>query len=303
MWSCRRALARARGVLRPAERIKGFVGLCRLGWCFYQGSRSLGRSLRSNAQLVPTTLLSEGRRARGRASAVGGDGQRRGAQGYQQSTVKEVIAQAGSSRSTFYEQFADMEDCLGPCCPCSPTSCSQKCRAPWSAPHRSTRPRRPRGRSWTSPISTRRRRACCSANRSRGSTRDGQPRRADRRDRRARGKPPAKPSEGRSHARPPRRRGDRTVFRCSPIECVAARAACTSSRTECWPGSTPTPQPILTVTHKASKCLESKASSRASSLTPARRPARAPGQPRRERQRPLSQPARADPVRLAQRWL
>ena len=33
--------------------------------------------------------------------------------GYQQSTVKDVISQAGCSRSTFYAQFADMEDCLG----------------------------------------------------------------------------------------------------------------------------------------------------------------------------------------------
>jgi AcrR family transcriptional regulator len=33
--------------------------------------------------------------------------------GYHQSTVKDVIAHAGSSRSTFYAQFADMEDCLG----------------------------------------------------------------------------------------------------------------------------------------------------------------------------------------------
>ena len=33
--------------------------------------------------------------------------------GYQQSTVKDVMSQAGCSRSTFYAQFADMEDCLG----------------------------------------------------------------------------------------------------------------------------------------------------------------------------------------------
>jgi AcrR family transcriptional regulator len=33
--------------------------------------------------------------------------------GYQQSTVKDVLSHAGSSRSTFYAQFADMEDCLG----------------------------------------------------------------------------------------------------------------------------------------------------------------------------------------------
>src|SRR5450759_4582141 len=33
--------------------------------------------------------------------------------GYQQSTVKDVISRAGCSRSTFYAQFADMEDCLG----------------------------------------------------------------------------------------------------------------------------------------------------------------------------------------------
>jgi AcrR family transcriptional regulator len=33
--------------------------------------------------------------------------------GYQQSTVNDVLSQAGSSRSTFYAQFADMEDCLG----------------------------------------------------------------------------------------------------------------------------------------------------------------------------------------------
>lgn len=32
--------------------------------------------------------------------------------GYQRSTVKDVISQAGASRSTFYAQFADMEDCL-----------------------------------------------------------------------------------------------------------------------------------------------------------------------------------------------
>ena len=32
--------------------------------------------------------------------------------GYHQSTVQDVISRAGCSRSTFYDQFADMEDCL-----------------------------------------------------------------------------------------------------------------------------------------------------------------------------------------------
>lgn len=30
---------------------------------------------------------------------------------HQQITVKDVLSQAGSSRSTFYAQLADMEDC------------------------------------------------------------------------------------------------------------------------------------------------------------------------------------------------
>jgi len=71
-------------------------------------------SLRSSAQRVPTTLLSEGqagsgprqRLLRAMVSVVA-------RRGYQQSTVKDVISQAGCSRSTFYAHFADMEDCLG----------------------------------------------------------------------------------------------------------------------------------------------------------------------------------------------
>lgn len=71
-------------------------------------------SLRSSAQRAPTTLLSEGRAGSGPRQrlleAMVGVVARRG---YQQSTVKDVISQAGCSRSTFYAQFADMEDCLG----------------------------------------------------------------------------------------------------------------------------------------------------------------------------------------------
>ena len=71
-------------------------------------------SLRSSAQRVPTTLLSEGQAGSGSRQrlleAMVSVVARRG---YQQSTVKDVLSQAGSSRSTFYAQFADMEDCLG----------------------------------------------------------------------------------------------------------------------------------------------------------------------------------------------
>src|SRR5271166_986192 len=71
-------------------------------------------SSRSSAQRPPTTLLSEGpagsaSRRRLLDAAVSVVARR----GYQQSTVKDVISQAGCSRSTFYAQFADMEDCLG----------------------------------------------------------------------------------------------------------------------------------------------------------------------------------------------
>jgi AcrR family transcriptional regulator len=71
-------------------------------------------SLRSSAQRAPTTLLSEeqagsGPRQRLLEAMVSVLARR----GYQQSTVKDVLSQAGSSRSTFYAQFADMEDCLG----------------------------------------------------------------------------------------------------------------------------------------------------------------------------------------------
>jgi AcrR family transcriptional regulator len=71
-------------------------------------------SLRSSAQRAPTTLLSEeqagsGPRQRLLEAMVSVLARR----GYRQSTVKDVISQAGSSRSTFYAQFADMEDCLG----------------------------------------------------------------------------------------------------------------------------------------------------------------------------------------------
>jgi AcrR family transcriptional regulator len=71
-------------------------------------------SLRSSAPRAPTTLLSEGqagsgprqRLLRAMVSVVA-------RRGYPQSTVKDVLSQAGCSRSTFYAQFADMEDCLG----------------------------------------------------------------------------------------------------------------------------------------------------------------------------------------------
>ncbi len=63
---------------------------------------------------MPTTLVSEGQ-------ADSGPRQRLlevmvsvvARRGYRQSTVKDVISQAGCSRSTFYAQFADMEECLG----------------------------------------------------------------------------------------------------------------------------------------------------------------------------------------------
>jgi AcrR family transcriptional regulator len=71
-------------------------------------------SLRSSAQRVPTALLSEGQAGSGPRqrllSAMVSVVARRG---YQPSTVKDVLSQAGCSRSTFYAQFADMEDCLG----------------------------------------------------------------------------------------------------------------------------------------------------------------------------------------------
>ncbi len=71
-------------------------------------------SLRSKAQQVPTTLHSEGQldsgpRQRLLEAMIGVVARR----GYPQSTVKDVISQAGSSRSTFYAQFGDIEDCLG----------------------------------------------------------------------------------------------------------------------------------------------------------------------------------------------
>jgi AcrR family transcriptional regulator len=71
-------------------------------------------SVRSSAQRAPMTLLSEGRagsgpRQRLLETMVGVVARR----GYRQSTVKDVISQAGCSRSTFYAHFADMEDCLG----------------------------------------------------------------------------------------------------------------------------------------------------------------------------------------------
>jgi AcrR family transcriptional regulator len=79
-----------------------------------QGEPITRASMRSNAQLVPTTLLSEGQAGSGpRQRLLEAMVNVVARRGYQQSTVKEVIAQAGSSRSTFYEQFADMEDCLG----------------------------------------------------------------------------------------------------------------------------------------------------------------------------------------------
>jgi len=71
-------------------------------------------SLRSSAQRATTTLLSEehagtGPRQRLLEAMVAVVARR----GYQQSTVKDVMSQAGCSRSTFYAQFADMDDCLG----------------------------------------------------------------------------------------------------------------------------------------------------------------------------------------------
>jgi len=70
-------------------------------------------SLRSSAQRAPTRLLSEGQAGSGARQrlleAMVSVVARRG---YRQSTVKDVISQAGASRSTFYAQFADMEDCL-----------------------------------------------------------------------------------------------------------------------------------------------------------------------------------------------
>lgn len=71
-------------------------------------------SLRSSAQRVPTTLLSEEQARSGpRQRLLGAMVSVVARRGYQQSTVKDVLSQAGSSRSTFYAQFADMEDCLG----------------------------------------------------------------------------------------------------------------------------------------------------------------------------------------------
>ena len=78
------------------------------------GEPSSRSSLRSSAQLVPTTLLSEGRAGSGpRQLLLGAMVSVVARRGYQQSTVKDVLSQAGCSRSTFYAQFADMEDCLG----------------------------------------------------------------------------------------------------------------------------------------------------------------------------------------------
>lgn len=70
--------------------------------------------IRSSAQRESTTLLCErpagsGPRHRLLEAMISVVARR----GYPQSTVKEVISQADSSRSTFYAQFADMEDCLG----------------------------------------------------------------------------------------------------------------------------------------------------------------------------------------------
>jgi len=71
-------------------------------------------SLRSSAQRVPTTLLSEGQAGSGpRQRLLEAMVSVVARRGYQQSTVKDVISQAGCSRSTFYAHFADMEDCLG----------------------------------------------------------------------------------------------------------------------------------------------------------------------------------------------
>jgi AcrR family transcriptional regulator len=70
-------------------------------------------SLRSSAQREPTTLLSDGQAGSGpRQRLLGAMASVVARKGYQQSTVKDVLSQAGSSRSTFYAQFADMEDCL-----------------------------------------------------------------------------------------------------------------------------------------------------------------------------------------------
>jgi AcrR family transcriptional regulator len=70
--------------------------------------------MRSNAQQEPTTLLSEGQAASGpRQRLLRAMVSVVARRGYQQSTVKDVLSQAGCSRSTFYAQFADMEDCLG----------------------------------------------------------------------------------------------------------------------------------------------------------------------------------------------
>jgi AcrR family transcriptional regulator len=71
-------------------------------------------SLRSSAQKQPTTLLSDretgsGTRQRLLSATVTVVARR----GYQESTVKDVIVQAGASRSTFYAHFANMEDCFG----------------------------------------------------------------------------------------------------------------------------------------------------------------------------------------------
>ena len=84
----------------------------------------------------------------------------------------------------------------------------------------------------------------------------------------------AEPSEGRRHVRPPRRapRSAR-CFACSPIGCAAARAACTTSRRGCWPGSTPTRPPILTVTRGSFQTLvRAGRVARASSSRRPRRP-------------------------------
>jgi AcrR family transcriptional regulator len=71
-------------------------------------------SLRSSAQRAPTTLLSEGRAGSGpRQRLLKAMVSVVARRGYRQSTVKDVLSQAGCSRSTFYAHFADMEDCLG----------------------------------------------------------------------------------------------------------------------------------------------------------------------------------------------
>lgn len=78
-----------------------------------EGEPTSRASLRSNAQLASTTLLATGAassKARQRLlEAMVNVVARRG---YHETTVKDVIVHAGSSRSTFYAQFADMEDCL-----------------------------------------------------------------------------------------------------------------------------------------------------------------------------------------------